>query len=139
MASIKPTSSELYEADYERDYHAWIRAQVGALRERRIEDIDFDNVAKEIEDLGKNEKRSVQSHLETLLVHSLKLSYASGITRDRDARLWENTIELARLRIRKLLDESPGLGRHLEELFDEAYRAARILMRRIGLPAGTAA
>jgi hypothetical protein len=81
-----------YPELYEHDYYAWIREQVRALREHRIEDIDFENVAEEIEDLGKSEKRSVENHLETMLLHALKLSYAPGLSRDRNASLWENTI-----------------------------------------------
>jgi hypothetical protein len=131
MASPKISCPKLYE----RDYYAWITEQVRALRERRIEDIDFDDVAEEIEDLGKSEKRSVQGHLETLLMHLLKLSYAPAVSRDRNARLWENTIELARFRIRRLLDESPSLRPALEELFDNAYKGARISARRaLGFP-----
>ena len=40
---------------YGRDYYAWVQAQADALRERRIEDVDWENVAEEIEDLGKSE------------------------------------------------------------------------------------
>jgi len=131
MALPKISYPELYE----HDYYAWIREQVRALREHRIEDIDFENVAEEIEDLGKSERRSVESHLETLLLHALKLTYARWMSRDRNARLWENTIELARFRIRKLLDESPSLRPMLEELFNNAYKGARISARRaLGFP-----
>jgi hypothetical protein len=52
MASSRNSSSELYG----RDYYAWIQHQVQALRRRRIEDIDWENVAEEIEDLGRSEK-----------------------------------------------------------------------------------
>ena len=131
MAWPKISCSELYE----HDYYAWVGEQVRALRGRRLEDIDFENVAEEIEDLGKSEKRSVQSHLETLIEHLLKLSYARGISRVRNARLWENTIELARFRIRGLLDESPSLRGALEGLFGNAYKGARISARRgLGFP-----
>src|SRR5216684_6595639 len=131
MASIKPSPSQLYD----HDYYAWVRDQVRALRERRIEEVDWGNVAEEIDDLGKSEKRSVQSHLETLIEHLLKLSYARGISRVRNARLWENTIELARFRIRGLLDESPSLRGALEGLFGNAYKGARISARRgLGFP-----
>jgi hypothetical protein len=51
-------SSELYD----RDYYAWIQHQVQALRERRIEDVDWANAAEESEDLGKSERRGIRSH-----------------------------------------------------------------------------
>jgi len=131
MASPKTSHSDLYE----RDYYGWITQQVLALRARRIEDIDFENVAEEIEDLGKSEKRSVQSHLETLMGHLLKLTYARALSRERNARSWENTIELTRSRIHRLLDENPSLHPALEELFSHAYKDARIVARRgLGFP-----
>jgi hypothetical protein len=131
MASIKPSPSQLYD----RDYYAWIRDQVRALRQHRTEEVDWENLAEEIDDLGKSERRSVQSHLETLIEHLLKLSYARGLSRVRNARLWENTVELTRFRIRGLLDESPSLRRALEGLFDNAYKGARISARRaLGFP-----
>ena len=46
MASSRNSSSDLYG----RDYHAWIRHQVQALRRRRIEDIDWENMAEKIEE-----------------------------------------------------------------------------------------
>jgi hypothetical protein len=55
------------------------KEQVSALRERRIEDLDWENIAEEIEDLGKGEKRSIESHLERLIEHLLKLVYPHGM------------------------------------------------------------
>ena len=131
MASLKRACNELYE----RDYYGWIKAQVHALRERRFEEIDFENLAEEIDGLGKSERRSVESHLETLLSHLLKLSYATELSRNRNAKAWQNTIELARFRIRRLLDESPSLRPELDELFKHAYHGARIsARRRLGFP-----
>ena len=95
MTSIKPTPSQLYD----HDYFAWVQDQVRALLEHRTDEVDWENVAEEIEDLGTSERWSIQSHLETLMGHLLKLSYARGLSRIRNARLWENTIEFARFRI----------------------------------------
>lgn len=126
MGSLKSTPSQLYD----HDYYAWLQDQIRALRERRTEEVDWENAAEEIDDLGKSERRSVESPLETLLVHLLKLSYAPGASRNRNTRLWENTIELARSKVRRLLDESPSLHPALEELLNHAYKDARILARR---------
>ncbi|HJU10688.1 MAG TPA: DUF29 domain-containing protein [Candidatus Binataceae bacterium] len=132
MASLKRACNSLYD----HDYYGWLKAQIHALRERRLEEIDFENVAEEIEDLGKSERRSLESHLETLLSHLLKLSYATELSRNRNTRAWQNTIELARFRIRRLLGESPSLRPELDEIFRNAYQGARISARRaLGFPA----
>ena len=65
-------SSELYEGDY----YAWIQEQVRALREHRVEDLDWPNLMEEIEDLGKSERRALQSQVARLVEHLLKLAYA---------------------------------------------------------------
>src|SRR5690348_2705608 len=112
MASIRNPSSDLYE----RDYCAWIQDQVRALCERRIEDVDWDNVAEEIEDLGKSERRGVTSHLATVAEHLLKLVYAQGIFRDYNARGWRVSVRAARARLGKLLEENPSLRPQLEQM-----------------------
>jgi hypothetical protein len=52
--SAAPSRAELYA----RDYYAWILDQARALRERRADEVDWENVAEEIEDLAKSEKRA---------------------------------------------------------------------------------
>jgi hypothetical protein len=61
-------SAELYH----RDYYAWIQRQVQALREPRLEDVDWANAAEEIEDLGKSERRGLQKPTEQAVGASLE-------------------------------------------------------------------
>jgi hypothetical protein len=56
MTSIKPTAPQLYE----KDYYAWVQDQVRALRGHRTEEVDWENVAEEIDDLGKSVGWSVE-------------------------------------------------------------------------------
>ena len=127
MARLSKTASaQLPPADlYERDYYAWILRQVSALRDRRIEDIDWGNVAEEIEDLGKSEKRAVKGQLARLFEHLLKLAHAPARTRHKDGRGWEITVRSARREIAELLDESPSLRGKIREIFDSAYQSGR--------------
>jgi hypothetical protein len=105
MASMRNSSSDLYE----RDYYAWLQEQARALRERRIEDVDWENVAEEIDGLSRSERRCISSHLATVVEHLLKLEYACDIFREYNARGWRVSIRAARRQIRKLLNESPSL------------------------------
>jgi hypothetical protein len=122
MASIRNSSSDLFE----RDYYAWLQDQVRALRERRIEDVDWDNVAEEIEDLGKSERRGVASHLAIVVEHLLKLEYSRGLFRQYNARGWRVSVRSARRRVRRLVDESPSLRPQLVEMLADAYEDGRI-------------
>jgi hypothetical protein len=60
---------------YECDYYTWALVNAAAIRERRLEDVDLDNVAAEIEDLGKIQESALESHLKVLLLHLLKLQH----------------------------------------------------------------
>jgi hypothetical protein len=62
---------------YERDVLAWSQHQADLLRRlgrgERVNDVDWAHVAEEIEDLGLSELHSVESFLNLILVHLLKL------------------------------------------------------------------
>lgn len=111
---------------YERDYYGWILEQVNALRQRRLEDIDWENVAEEIEDLGKSEKRGLRNQIARLYEHLLKLAYARGRVLEQNRRGWQLTVESARGDIDELLEESRSLGPKVNELLRRAYRSGRI-------------
>jgi hypothetical protein len=62
---------------YDRDALAWSERQAALLRRvargERVNDIDWDHVVEEIEDVGLSELHAVESYLEQLLAHLLKL------------------------------------------------------------------
>jgi len=133
MAAMKPSPSQLYEDDY----YAWVQHQVRAVREHRIEEVDWDNVAEEIDDLGKSVRWSVQSHLETLVEHLLKLAHTHETPTARNARLWTGSVKLARTKIRRQLRANPSLRPKLAELFEEAYEDGRTrMLASIKIPEG---
>jgi hypothetical protein len=62
---------------YERDVLAWSEHQADLLRRlgrgERVNDVDWAHVAEEIEDVGLSELHSVESFLNLIMVHLLKL------------------------------------------------------------------
>ncbi|WP_428539082.1 DUF29 domain-containing protein [Rhodopila sp.] len=62
---------------YETDIFAWSRHQAALLRRlargERVNDLDWDHVVQEIEDVGLSELNAVRSYLRVMLVHLLKL------------------------------------------------------------------
>jgi hypothetical protein len=62
---------------YERDVLAWSQHQADLLRRlgrgERVNDVDWTNVAEEIEDVGLSELHSVESFLNLIMLHLLKL------------------------------------------------------------------
>src|SRR6516225_1072235 len=83
---------------YERDYFTWTDVQAQALREHKVPWIDWDNLAEEVEDLGKAERHRLESHLESLLLHLLKWAYQP----QRRSRSWSNSIREQRYRVQRV-------------------------------------
>jgi Domain of unknown function DUF29 len=107
---------------YETDYYAWIQEQVRALRDGRPEHLDSENVAEELEDLGKNLRRELQSRIEVILAHMLKLVYQP----EKRTPSWGNTIHEQRMRLEDLLAKNTSLRSHLDETMFDAFRYARV-------------
>jgi hypothetical protein len=108
-------------AGYHDDFHAWSAEQAARLREFQPRNIDWENVAEEIESLGRSDQREVTSRLTTLLVHLLKWRYQSKLRADS----WSDTIARERIELPLILDQSPSLARFAEATFAKAHRLAR--------------
>lgn len=105
---------------YEQDFYAWLRHQAALMRERRFEDMDIDNLAEELESMGRSEKRQLVNRLAVLLMHLLKWQFQP----ERRSNSWKYTLIEQRRRIRKLLEENPSFKPTLTEKIIEAYDLA---------------
>lgn len=116
---------------YETDYHQWIETTVEKLHSRDYANVDWDNLIEEIEDMGRNERRSIESNLIVVLLHLLKWQYQP----ERRSGSWEGSIIEHRRRIKKALKESPSLQPYLESIFAESYvEAVKQAKAETGLP-----
>ena len=66
-----PAKSSLYD----RDFYAWSIEQAALLRQGRVAEADLENIAEEIESMGKAEKREFVGCLTVLILHLLKWRY----------------------------------------------------------------
>lgn len=106
---------------YDLDFNLWLETTTVQLRERDLENLDWDNLIEEIETLGRSEKAALESNLEIVLMHLLKYKYQP----EKRSNSWRYTIYEHRSRIFKSLKNSPSLKRYLEEVFDECYLEGR--------------
>jgi hypothetical protein len=104
--------------DYDTDFHAWAQEQAGLLRAGRFSQLDIEHVAEEIEDLGKRERRALQSRLGVLLGHLLKWCYQPEYV---NRKSWRATINAQRRSLAQLLDENPSLRAALPQVIARAY------------------
>jgi hypothetical protein len=119
---------------YEQDFHAWTLQQADLLRRRQLDCADFDNIAEEIESMGRSLKRELTSRLGVLLMHLLKWQHQRAFR----SRSWTLTIKGQRLGLRHHLRDNPSLKSHLGQAMLDAYDRARIeAERETGLAAET--
>ena len=121
---------ETTSPEYHADGYGWAMAQLKLIRERRFEEVDWEHVAREIEDMSRSEYRSLESALRVLLVHLLKWDHQVAFR----SRSWLITIREQHRQYRRLLDQSPSLRPHLEQIRADAYLSAvRDAVKETGL------
>ncbi|NCJ06055.1 DUF29 family protein [Synechococcales cyanobacterium C] len=108
---------------YDQDFYQWTQKMAVALRAGKWHELDINNIAEEIESLGRSEKRALKSRLEILLMHLLKWQYQPK----QRSNSWRATVREQRLRIQDLLVESPSLKPYFEAVMPQCYVAARNL------------
>lgn len=107
---------------YEADYARWCAEQGALLREGRLSDLDRENLAEEIESLGRSDQREIASRLGTLLQHLLKWEFQP----EKRKTGWLATIHEQRFRIENLLDASPSLKAYPGKQLGREFRIAKL-------------
>ncbi len=106
---------------YDSDFYAWANEQAALLRAGKLSDADIENIAEEIESMGRSEKRELVRRLEVLLLHLLKWKYQTM----RRGASWWLSIQNTRDELSGHMDDNPSLRSHVQEAMETAYRRAR--------------
>ena len=115
---------------YDEDFYAWTQQQAQALRTHFKGDnrLDVEHLAEEVEDLGKSELHAVESFIEHIIAHLLKLDY-SGQVEAAGALAGGDPEPSARASIARSPHRSASM---VERELDELYARARGRPRRSG-------
>ncbi len=129
-ANVKIDTATLYE----EDFCLWVEATAELLKNRQLENLDYDNLIEEIEAMGRSEKHSLDSNLIVVLMHLLKYKYQP----QKRSRSWLSSIFEHRRRLIDAFKTSPSLKRYYEDVFDECYQyAVKQASIETGLPLNT--
>lgn len=113
-------------ATHENDFYAWTQEQAHLLKTGKLHQIDWQYIAEELEDMGRSEKRQLESRLELLIMHLLKWQFQPNLR----SRSWQLTIKEQRLRLEKLLQKNPSLQPSLTEAIEDVYPLATLTAER---------
>ena len=109
--------------DYESDLALWADEQAGLLRAGRVNELDLEHQAEEIEGLSRRDRREIESRVRILLAHLLKWRYQPA----PQSRSWLATITTQQQEVMALLEDSPSLRPRLQSRWQEVYSRARTL------------
>ena len=119
-AKLVPNAAQ--HAAYDRDFYSWTLEQARLIRVGRFDALDRENVAEEIESLGREQFSKLRSAIRVVLLLMLTCDYQP----ERRSRSWIMSIEAQRSELDDVLDGNPGLRPRIPEAIDKAYRRARI-------------
>ena len=107
---------------YENDFYTWTQEQSARLRTGQLDSLDRENLAEEIESLGRSEYNSLVGAWRVILLHMLKFDHQPK----RATRSWSVSIATQRRQSRDILKDNPGLKSRLDEAMERAYHDARL-------------
>jgi hypothetical protein len=105
---------------HNQDFNLWVEKIKQKIQERDFADMDWDNLLDEIDDMGKSEKRLLESYLQRLIEHILKLKYWES-ERERNYRHWCAEVANFRNQMNRLLKHNPSFKRYFAEVYSEIF------------------
>jgi hypothetical protein len=109
-------------ARYDEDFARWAFEQAAALREGRLTALDIENIAEELETLGRGEFSTLRSALAVIVLHMLKWDHQP----ERRSRSWSTSIRIQRIHADRQIKENPSLKPRRDEALADAYETARL-------------
>jgi hypothetical protein len=111
---------------YDQDFQLWLEQTISSLKSGQFNTLDIDHLVEELQELGKSEKRALESNLMVLLAHLLKLKVQNDAPDSMKASWYRSVIE-HRKRVVFALKNTPSLKSYLGDAIDQAYPEGRDL------------
>ena len=132
------------DALYETDFVVWTERQAEALRAAARDGsnlpLDWDNLAEEVESVGRSERSKVRSLAHQIMLHLVKLAFSPSV---RNYVRWDSEVSYSRDLLHRTLEDSPSLkpqlGQFVADEIEGAVRAAARTFERYGEDVETSA
>ena len=116
---------------YENDFELWLSQTINQLENQQFDQLDLEHLIEELTDLGKSNKRSLESNLIILIAHLLKLKIQQDAPEMMKSS-WLDSVSEHRQRVLYDLEEIPSLKSHLETAIAKVYPSSRKLAIKEG-------
>ena len=114
---------------YDKDLNLWRQEIIKAIQSKQLENMDWDNLVDEINDMTASERRALRSYTKRLIEHILKLKYWHS-EKEYNQRGWKKEVVNFREEVKSILEESPSLNNYLEQNYSDWYKKSVKAMRQ---------
>jgi hypothetical protein len=111
---------------HDEDFYGWAMAEANLLRQRRLGDLDFDNLIEELENMGASERRALVSRMAQLIFHLLKWQFQP----DFRGRSWRASIKEQRKKTKGILKDNPSFKNEITNFISDAYEDAFLIIEK---------
>lgn len=112
---------------YETDYDLWLSEMINLLKNRQLEQLDYENLIEELEVLGRSEKNAVKSLLLQIIIHLMLYEFWQS-EKERNANHWAAEIITFRVQLEDRL--TSNLRNYLAEELSKIYQNALLIVRK---------
>ena len=105
---------------HEKDVYGWAVHTAQLLRDKKMNEVDFDGIVEELEEMVGNNENQLINRLSLILTHLLKWQFQPTMR----SHSWVYTLEEQRKRIKILLKQNPSLKSRLNDNLFDAYDIA---------------
>ena len=106
---------------YDEDFYCWTEQQARLLRGARQAGfnlpLDWENLAEEIESLGRSDRRELRNRVRNIMVHLIKLQFSPAVSPRRG---WIESVLNERVALMQgVLRDSPSLKQEIAEIVQD--------------------
>ena len=119
---------------YHQDLNLWRQEIINAIQNQQLENMDWDNLIDEINDMTASERRALRSYTKKLIEHILKLKYWHS-EKEYNQRGWKKEVVNFREEIKSILEDSPSLNNYLEQNYlDWHQKSVKAMRQEFSIP-----
>ena len=132
-------SDQTLQTLYESDFQVWVEKMIDCLEKQQFNRLDIQHLIEELKDLGRSDRKALESNLMILMAHLLKLKIQNNVPEQMKGSWYDSVVEY-RQRVYKNLRDTPSLKNYLETAIQSAYPDARKVaikegkLARFGVP-----
>lgn len=104
----------------DQDLYGWAVQTAQLLKDRKMNEVNFDEIVEELESLGRSEKHELTHRLSLVMAHLLKWQFQPN----RRGHSWKYTIREHREETALHVEDNPSLKSKVPLAMDKAYKKA---------------